>query len=301
MLCTLTALVVAGVTVSCSEQSSRASDEGEPVVVAAFYPLAFAARAVGGDLVQVENLTASGVEPHDLELSSDQVRSLSEADLILILGGGFQPALEDVVVGLEGARILDALGARNLLPSVDNGEHAGEDEHGESSVDPHVWLDPTIMAAIVDEVAAQLGEIDPENAETYAAKAAQLNSRLTALDNDFGEGLQDCVSRDIVTSHAAFGYLTARYDLNQVPISIDPEAEPSPGRLAEVATFVEENDVSTIFFEELVSPEVAETIAAETGAHTAMLSPLESEPESGDYIDAMEDNLATLTEALDCG
>jgi zinc transport system substrate-binding protein len=304
MLGIVAALVaVAGVTTGCGGRTSEATaDEDRPTVVAAFYPLAFAAEAVGGDLVQVENLTPSGVEPHDLELSAGEVRSLSEADLIVFLGKGFQPAVEDVVSSLNGPRILDVLKEKHLLQSVGGEEHEGEDEHDESTIDPHVWLDPSIMGAIVDEVAALLVEINPDHRETYEANAAELNSRLIALDKHFSEGLSSCASRDIVTSHAAFGYLAARYDLNQVSISgIDPEAEPSPGRFAEVARFVQEHDVSTIFFEELVSPEVAETIAAETGARTAMLSPLESEPESGNYVDAMEANLAALTEALDCG
>lgn len=260
--------------------------------MAAFYPLTFAAEVAGGDLVEVENLTASGVEPHDLELSVDQVRSLSEADLIVFLGEGFQPAVEDAISGFDEPRILDVLEGIDLLQGVEGEEHA----------DPHVWLDPTIMAAIVDEVAARLAAIDPAHAETYEANAQELNSRLVALDEDFSEALSSCGSRDIVTSHDAFGYLAARYNLVQVSISgIDPEAEPSPARLAEVARFVEDHDVSTIFFEELVSPDVAETIAAETGARTAVLSPLESEPESGDYVDAMQANLSVLTEALRCG
>jgi zinc transport system substrate-binding protein len=287
-------VAVGGVAAGCGAGSAEpGGDQSKPMVVAAFYPLAFAAETVGDDLVDVKNLTATGVEPHDLELSADQVASLSEADLVVFLGEGFQPAVEDAVSGFDESRILDVVEGENLLP--------GEDD-AEGAVDPHVWLDPSIMAVIVDEVAARLAQIDPAHRETYEANAQELNSRLAALDRDYSEALSSCGSRDIVTSHAAFGYLAERYDLNQVSISgIDPEAEPSPERLAEVARFVQEHDVSTIFFEELVSPEVAETIASETGAHTAMLSPLESEPQSGDYVDAMKDNLATLTEALDCG
>jgi zinc transport system substrate-binding protein len=287
--------VFAVVTGGCGTGSSAAGD-GSPAVVAAFYPLAFAAEGVGGDLVEVEDLTAPGVEPHDLELSADQVRSLSEADLIVFLGKGFQPAVEDAVAGLDDSRTLDVLEG-DLLQSV-----ADEEPNGDAQVDPHVWLDPSLMTTIVDEVADRLGDIDPGHRRIYEGNAEELNARLVALDRDFSEALTSCVTRDIVTSHDAFGYLAARYDLNQVSVSgIDPETEPSPTRLAEVARFVQEHDVSTIFFEELVSPDVAQTIAAETGAQTAMLSPLESKPESGEYVDAMEANLVALTEALDCG
>lgn len=283
MAVTAALALVAG---ACGERGPGAPG-GEPRVAAAFYPLVWAAESVGGDLVQVENLTAAGVEPHDFELSADQVGTLSEADLVVFLGGGFQPAVEDVVSGLGDTRLLDVL----EVPYEGEGP----------TQDPHVWLDPSMMATIVDEISVRLGKLVGSDAETFERNAAALHARLMALDGEFKAALADCESRDIVTSHAAFGYLAARYDLNQVSISgIDPEAEPSPGRLAEVARFVRDHDVTTIFFEELVSPDVAETIAAETGARTDMLNPLESEPESGDYIDAMRENLAALTEALGC-
>jgi zinc transport system substrate-binding protein len=298
----LVGLAAGALAVGCGTGRSKpGGDGGKPAVVAAFYPLEFAVEVVGDDLVEVENLTAAGVEPHDLELSADQVRTLSDADLVVFVGGDFQPALEDAISGFDETRTLDVLGGKDLLQEVEGDEHAGEEERAPTA-DPHVWLDPSIMAAIVDQISTRLARTDPAHAETYETNAEEFKSRLTDLDNDFSESLGTCRSRDIVTSHAAFGYLAARYDLNQISISgIDPEAEPSPGRLAEVARYVQEHDVSTIFFEELVSPEVAETIAAETGATTAMLSPLESEPETGDYVDAMRANLSTLTEALDCG
>lgn len=295
-------VVAAAATSGCGADSSEpAEGEDSPAIAASFYPLAFAAEGVGGDLVEVENLTAPGVEPHDLELSADQVRSLSEADLIVFLGRGFQPAIEDVVSGVDGSRALDVLEGDGLLQSAQVEGHEGEEEDHESTADPHVWLDPSIMAAIVDQVAVRLSKIDPAHKDVYMDNAAQLDSRLGDLDREFHNALARCHTRDIVTSHAAFGYLAARYDLNQVSISgVDPEAEPTPGGLAGVARFVQEHDVGTIFFEELVSPDVAETIAAETGARTEMLSPLESAPPSGDYVDAMEANLAALTRALDC-
>ena len=217
---------------------SDSESDGAVSVVAAFYPLVFAVAGVGGSLVDVDNLTAPGVEPHDLELSADQVRTVSEADLVVFLGQGFQPAVDDVVSGLEGERVLDLL-------------------HEDRS-DPHVWLDPSLMAEIVDTVAARLSAIDPPNEATYVDNAAEMITSLDALDTELREGLASCRTRDIVTSHAAFGYLASRYELHQVSISgLDPESEPSPARMADVARFVHEHEVSTIFFEELVSPEVA--------------------------------------------
>lgn len=283
-LCLLGPLI-AGLLSGCS-QGAQGSGAGEPTVVAALYPLAFAAEEVGGDLVEVESLTPPGVEPHDLELTADQVGTLAEADLVLYLGGGFQPAIEDVLSDVDESRKLDLLEGRSTVSQES---------------DPHVWLDPAHMASIAEAVAQRLSEIQPKERDVFEENAKAVTTRLDDLDEEFESGLATCGSRDIVVSHAAFGYLADRYDLNEISISgIDPEAEPTPEQLADVTRFVRENGVSTIFFEELVSPDVAETIAAETGAQTAMLNPLESAPGNGDYFDAMLENLQNLKEALDC-
>lgn len=272
-----------------------ADDGGALDVVASFYPLEYAAERVGGGAIEVDGLTPSGVEPHDLELAPSQIRALAAADLVVYAGRGFQPAVEDAVAGLDEARQLDVLEGAELLPGVEGQEEDGLVE------DPHVWLDPARMADVAERIATRLGEIDPANAETYAANAAEFRRELSDLDGDFEGGLRSCRSRAFVTSHAAFGYLAARYGLEQVSVAgVDPEAEPSPRRLADVARFVADHDVRVIFFEELASPDLAETLARETGATTDVLSPLETEPERGDYVGEMRRNLERLRVALDC-
>jgi zinc transport system substrate-binding protein len=264
--------------------------------VAAFYPLAWAAEQVGGTVVDVSDLTPSGVEPHDLELKASQVRDLSDADLVIYMGSGFQPAVDDVAGQLDADHRLDALEGRDLL--------RGTPEEGEadaSQTDPHIWLDPSIMATIVDDVATRLAEIDPDHADQFDANSAVLQEELASLDEEFRAGLNNCDRHDIVTSHAAFAYMAAAYGLEQVSVAgIDPESEPTPGRLAEVARFVTDNGVTTIFFEELAPQDVADTLARETGAKIEVLTPIETQPSNGTYLDAMEANLAALREALDC-
>jgi zinc transport system substrate-binding protein len=267
----------------------RSSEAGSdrPVVVGAVYPLEFVAEGVGGEAADVKELTPAGQEPHDIELTSDQVVDVSGAEVLLYIGDGFQPALEDVVSEVDGETI-DALEEVEVLRS-------GE------QIDPHVWLDPHRLSRIAGVVAARLSELDPEDRDTYDENAQGLVAELQDLDSDYAAALDDCDSRELVTAHEAFGYLADRYDLQQIGIAgIDPEAEPSPQRLVDVADFVREHDVDTIFFEELVSPDVAETIADETGARTASLDPLESPPSEGDYVTAMRANLATLQDALGC-
>jgi zinc transport system substrate-binding protein len=268
-------------------------------VVASFYPLAEAAQQVGSSFVGVDNLTAPGVEPHDLELTPQQIEAIDTADVVLYLGGGFQPAVEDAVRDATGT-VIDASASLRSLP-VPPGETGAT-----LSADPHVWLDPTLFRQIVEEVRGALAQADAAHAQAFGSNATVYDQRLGQVDHDYRSGLAHCQRTLIVTSHAAFGYLSARYGLTQEPISgLSPDAEPTPRHLAEIGALVEREGVTTIFTEQLVSPKVAEALASQTGATTAALDPLESltpdEAAAGaDYVSVMQGNLATLRSALGC-
>lgn len=279
--------------------SGPAGAEGPLEVAAAFYPLEFLAQRLGGDAVTVENLTAPGAEPHDLELTPQQVARLGQGDLVVYLAG-FQPAVDEAVEQQATETAFDVSEVTPLAAGYIPIEE-GVQEPDEEGADPHVWLDPMRYADIADAVAARMVELAPDLAEDVNGRAADLRTELEALDGEFRTGLADCERDQIVTSHNAFGYLASAYGLEQVSITgLTPEEEPSPGRLAEVATYAKENGVTTIFFEELVSPAVAQSLAAEVGAEAAPLSPLEGPPESGDYFTQMRDNLTALRTALGC-
>ncbi|MBW3591020.1 MAG: metal ABC transporter substrate-binding protein [Actinobacteria bacterium] len=263
-------------------------DDGEPPppqVVAAFYPLQYVAENVAGDDAEVTSITPPGAEPHDLELTSSQIVEITGADLLVYVGDSFQPAVEDLLPEVEG-ETLDAL---SVNPTISRPS------------DPHIWLDPVAMVSLTRQVGMRLAEIDPDHADDYDRRVSDLVETLNAVDDRFQGGLTLCDRRQIVTSHEAFGYMADRYHLEQISVGgVDPEQEQPPQRLAEVAGLVEELGVTTIFFERLIPPDVAETIAAETGAQTAQLDPLESPPESGDYPSAMMENLQALRSALGC-
>jgi zinc transport system substrate-binding protein len=256
-------------------------------VVAAFYPLAFAAERIGGPRVTVTNLTPPGAEPHDIELTAREVADLQRADVVLYLSHGFQPAVEEAVDGAKGTKV-DALAGLDLHSGV--GDEAGR-------TDPHVWLDPVLYARVVRRIGAALGD---------QARARALAGRALALDHAYRAGLAQCARRSFVTSHAAFGYLAARYRLHQIPITgIDPESEPSPRTIANLAQLVRREHIRTVFFERLVSPKLAETVAREAGARTAVLDPIEgltaAEARRGaTYFSLMRQNLRELREALGC-
>lgn len=261
-------------------------------VVAAFYPLQYAAQAVGGDTVNVTTLTPPGVEPHDLELSAAQVADIAAADLVLYVKG-FQPAVDEAVAQQAADRAIDVSAGLNLL--------TGPDDAGAN--DPHVWLDPANMATIGAAVAERLAQIAPDSAATVNANSADLASQMSALSKDYTNGLATCRSRDLVVSHEAFGYLAKAFDLTQVGISgLSPEAEPSPARIKEVADLVRSKGITTIYYETLVDPKVAQTVADETGATVAVLDPLEglAEGATGDYASVMRANLATLEAGQGC-
>lgn len=260
----------------------------ENLVVASFYPLAWVAEEITGGAVEVVDLTPSGVEPHDLELAPSQVGMIEDADLVLYMGEGFQPAVEDVV-DPDSASAFDLLNGMDLL----EGEEGG--------ADPHVWLDPQRLTQIVERTTEALTDAFPDKRDELEANANALGLRLVELDHALQDGLATCDRREMVTSHAAFSYLADRYGLEQIAISgMSPEAEPSPGRIAEVIDLARERGVTTIFFETLVSPDVAETIADEIGVGTAVLEPIETRPEQGDYVAAMMRNLEALQAGLGC-
>lgn len=310
-----------------SATTAGGGPDGALTVQASFYPLEYVTERVGGDLVEVESLTPAGGEPHDLELSPAAVDGLRTADAVVYLSG-FQPAVDDAVAQAAPEHVLDAAHAgvegeeahsaeehaaeeeshaeeahgEESHAEEEHAEAAGADGHDHDGEDPHFWLDPERLAAVATEVAHELAEVDPDNAAAYEANAEELSQELSALDEEFAEGLATCERDTIVVSHEAYGYLAEKYDLEQVAVAgIDPDTEPSPARLAEIGEVVEAEGVTTVFSESLVNPKVAETLAAEHGIETAVLDPVEGlVDESADYQQVMRENLEALRTALDC-
>jgi zinc transport system substrate-binding protein len=316
------ALPAVALTACSTDGEGTGSDDGTLQVLASFYPLQYVAEQVGGDLVSVDNLTPPSAEPHDLELAPAQVRAVGDADLV-VYQSGFQAAVDEAVDARQPEHVVDAADVVELEASPgtvehmddehegetaeEHAEHADEEDgHDHGALDPHFWLDPTLLEPVADAVADELSAVDPGNAATYAANAEALTATLDDLDARYATALEPCAGQTLVTSHTAFGYLAERYDLVQIGIAaIDPEAEPSPARLREIGDVVEANDVQTIFTETLTSPKVAETLASDLGVATAVLDPLEglsteAADAGSDYVAVMDDNLDSLVTGLGC-
>jgi zinc transport system substrate-binding protein len=270
-----TAVVAPQVAQAASKQS----------VVAAFYPVAYAAQRVGGDRVDVTNLTPAGAEPHDLELNPDQIDKILDADLVVDLGQGFQPAVEKAAEQRDGPTV-------SLL-------RAG-------TKDPHIWLDPVRMEGIVRTVQRELTRVDPKGRAVYARNARRFLIELAALNTRYAEGLASCARTVVVTGHEAFGYLAARYGLRQEGVAgLSPDAEPDAKRIGQLTDLVKRLGVTVVFTEDLVSPRIADTLAREAGVKTETLNPLEGLTDTelrhgANYVSVMDENLVKLRRALDC-
>ena len=273
--------VIAAVSLFVAGCGGNGAPGAGETVVAAFYPLAFAAQHVAGPGVDVVDLTRAGEEPHDIELSPRDVARILDAKLVVYAGHGFQPAVEDAARERRG-------------PTLDVLDHVRLRGTGDD-VDPHVWLDPRRYAQVTRAIASALG--DEPRAEPFVR-------RLDELDRELARGLRRCDRRTIVTSHAAFGYLSQRYGFLQVPIAgLSPDVEPSAAQLAQVADFVKAHGVTTIYAETLVEPAFAETVAKSTGAQLARLDPIEgltSTSAGHDYLAVMRSDLATLRAGQGC-
>ncbi|WP_040320089.1 metal ABC transporter substrate-binding protein [Aeromicrobium marinum] len=291
-------------------------DDGVTVLTSA-YPFTFVAERVAGDLATVENVTAPGVDPHDVELTGRQVAAFGSADVI-VYTESFQPAVDAAVEQADrDAGVVELGEVVGLLEGDEEHDHEGEehsDEEGHSDedheghdhggVDPHFWLDPSRMASAAEAVRDALVSADADNADTYQANAASLVAELETLDEDYTAGLATCERRSIVTSHEAFAYLADTYDLQQYPIAgLNPSDEPTGAQLAAITDLVEDQGITTVFTEELVSAAIADTVASATGARTATLDPIEGlsdETADDDYLTIMERNLDAVREANGC-
>lgn len=315
MKLTVALLLLLPLTAACADTGDRSRTE----VVTSVYPLTWIAERVGGEHIDLVNLSTAGQEPHDLELSVRQTAEVSGADVALF-ERDFQPAVDEAIGQAGDIRAVDVAELIELHEAGEHDSHDGHDDggrdheghdhgghdhggHDHGGLDPHFWQDPTLMAEVAEKFAAELATQDPEHKAAYEANAKAVVEDLNTLDAEFTRTLKKCQTRTVVVSHDAFGYLARRYDLDVVPIAgLSPDAEPSPKQLAAVAKAAREAKVTTVFSETLASPAMAETLADELGVKTAVLDPLEglAKGAKGDYLSLMRANLAALTAANRC-
>lgn len=292
-------LLFVGFWVYSASQRSPQRRSDKLIVNTSFYPLYFFAGEIGKDKADVLNITPAGAEPHDYEPTAQAIARIEGSDMLVLNGAHLETWGDNIRENLQGKKV-------HIVVTGDDLADREVEEEGEIIQDPHVWLSPRLAKKQAMAILQGYIAVDPKHANYYTENANKLTAQLDSLDEQYRQSLAHCARNDIITSHAAFGYIAQDYGLNQVTITgISPDEEPSSKRLAEVATFARKNNVRYIFFESLVSPKLAETIAIEVGAQTLVLDPLEGLSEQDmkagrNYVTIMEENLAHLRTALEC-
>lgn len=298
-----------------------------------FYPMYEFTKNVAGDLAEVEVLVPGGIEPHDWEPTPQDIKKIAESDVLVYNGAGMEGWVDQVLlaVGNDNLVKIEASHGLDIMEGSEeeeedhehegeihdhDGEEAHEHEeeahdheeeghhHDHGGLDPHVWLSPALAIKEVRNIEAGLAEAAPDYKDEFKKNADNYVAKLEQLDQEFIDGLSNTKRKDFITQHAAFGYLAQSYGLTQVPIAgLSPEQEPSAEMMTKIVKFAKENKVKTIFFETLVSSKVADTIAKEIGAKSAVLNPIEGLTDEDqanhlDYLGIMRQNLKSLQAAL---
>lgn len=307
-------------TSSCS--SSEEAAQTKLNLVGNFYPVSWLVEQIAGEGANVSSLTPDGAEPHDLQLDAQSLALIQGADLVFYLGSEFQPDLEKAMGQLDdptkAVDLLKSPGLKLLDAKEEDRDHSheGEEDHDHShegeeeaehkhplagGKDPHVWLDPANMIRMAGMIFSELKRISPTQEEKFASNRDSLIGSLNSLDQEFTASLSNCKVKTLVTSHEAFLYLTDKYGFEQVAIAgISPEDEPDAKRLASISKIAKETGVTHVYFEDVLPTGLSETVANEIGAKLSLLSALEFNPTSGDYLSQMRMNLSSIIEGQGC-
>ncbi|WP_128895630.1 metal ABC transporter solute-binding protein, Zn/Mn family [Longirhabdus pacifica] len=310
-----------------SEESQ--SQQGDQLqVVTSFYPLYYLVSEIGGEHVNVEQLVATGVDPHDWSPKSQDIKNIIKADAFLYLGAGFEGWVPDILSGIESdsdVHVVETSNGLDLIHLDDDhegeehhedeaSEHQEEEEHHEdeasghnhshSDIDPHVWTSPKQAIELADQIKLALIEIDPDHKDDYEANFSELSAELEEIDQAFESMVQQANRKEFVVSHQAYSYIARDYGLVQQSImGLSPEQEPTSQQLIEIQEFIQANNIKYILFEDLTSPELAETIAEDLNLEVMALNPLEGLTEEqqqngDDFLSLMRDNVNVLEQVL---
>ncbi|MDO9207578.1 MAG: zinc ABC transporter substrate-binding protein [Sulfuricurvum sp.] len=290
---------------SPKEQAASFSS-AKPIVSVSTFTLYEAANAVAGETLQISSIIPLGSDAHAFSPSPSHVANISKSALFIYSGAGFEAWAEPLRNSLpRTVKVIDMSTHVTLIKS-EKGSDEHHDDHDHGIYDPHYWLDIDNMIRMTQAMEAEFSKLIPANAPLYHANAAVYITKLEQLKSDYAEGLKECKNRTLVTNHDAFGYLAHANHLKNISvIGLSSDEQPSAKTISEVITLVKKEGIKTIFFEELISDNVAQTIASESGANAKSLQPLENISEEElkshqTYASIMRDNLTKLSEAMEC-
>lgn len=295
--CLITVISLVFISGCSIKKGTDIEQNNKKLVYTSFYTMYDFTNKIGGDRIILKNLVPSGTEPHDWEPTPSDIAGIEKADVLIYNGAGMEGWID---------KVLKAINNKNLISvETSKGINLLKSDHEESlEYDPHVWLNPLYAKQQMLAIKNVLVNADPSNKDYYEKNYTDNANKIDGLDKEYKNAVAQFTRKDIVVAHQAFGYLCNAYGLSQIAIEgVNPDVEPTPSRMAEISKYAKENNVKYIFFEELISPKIAQAIAREVGAKTEVLNPLEGLNEDDiragkEYFSVMRDNLEKLSKAL---
>jgi len=325
-------------TSSQEDDASGENNESTLQIHTTVYPLQYFTEQIAGDAVEVETILPPGTDPHTYEPTTKEMVNMAEADAFIYNGAGLEGYAQKISDSLkpEDVKVLEAAKGIDLEEQGHNhgedstvaehsDEHAHEQEkhdeensttshedeeqkshegHDHEENDPHVWLDPIRSIQLAENIKEMLIELKPEQEEQFNQNFEELKQKLTDLDHQFHEQLENNPKNEIIVSHAAYGYWEQAYGIEQIAVSgLSPSNEPSQKELENIIETAEAHDLNHVLFEQNVTPKVAEVVQSEIGAeplriHNLSVLTEEDIQDDENYISLMKQNLEKLNQAL---
>ncbi|SHI23357.1 zinc transport system substrate-binding protein [Sporobacter termitidis DSM 10068] len=280
---------------SCARKAPS-EDGGKIRVSVSFDALREFAAAVGGDKVAVSVIIPDGTEPHDFEPKAQDLTALSTADILILNGLGME-SWADNAVKAAGNAVLITVDASAGIQPITAADAEAASEHGQ--YDPHIWLSLKCAETEVQNIRDALVRADPGNKTYYQANSDDYVAALEQLYGAYAAKFAAVTNRNFVTGHAAFAYLCRDFGLSQNSVEdVFAEGEPSAKQMAALIDYCRANHVTTVFSEALLSTDVADTLARETGASVRAINTIESSEDGKTYLQRMEENLSVIYESL---
>lgn len=281
----------------CGSQTPAKQDTTEKIkVVASFDAMKEITQAIGGNKVDVTTIISEGIEPHDYELKTSDVQKLQEAKLFVYNGLGMEAWADKAIQTASADNLMSVALAEHVQP-IELTDPEEIEEHG--AYDPHAWLGLTSAKEEASAVKDALIKISPEDKEYFEKNYMAFADEIDKMQEEYMKKVANATRKEIVTGHAAFGYLCRDLGISQESVEdVFASGEPSAQKLAELTDFCKAHNVKIIFTEDLVSPAVSETLAKEAGAKAEAIHTIESAEDGMTYLARMKDNLNKIAEAL---
>lgn len=271
-----------------TETSAQNSKEDKLNIVVSIYPLKEFTEKIAGDKAEVTCLVPDNVEPHDYEPKTKDFEDLTKSNAFIYNGLGMESWIDSVN---------DTIKDKNIL--IVNSSDGVQARKEEDAIDPHSWLSLKNAEIQSENIKNTLVKLDEKNKGYYEENYNKFKEQLESLYNEYKTKFDGLNKKNFITGHAAFGYLCRDFGLTQKSVeNLFAEGEPTPKQLEDLVDFCKENNIKTVFSEELASPKVSETLANEVGASVVPILTLESKEDDKDYIEAMRYNLDVIYQCL---